>query len=260
MRTARQAISPIDAREQNLPVSQGRVKPRARNTIKSVTGTHSETEYEDRLLRLGPQIVRLKVTERLKIAEYLHDEFGPALVVAKIKLGLLSEKLPKQLIGCVNEISDILNDLVRRTRGSIQDLASNQVCQTGLQTSIALLIDDLQIRYGIICSVKLHPLLDKFPDEAKYVLYRAVRELLVNVAKHARASRVNINVSRKEASVRIELKDNGCGFAGHKASRTGGFGLLSVRADLATIGAGLRIFSRIGRGTRAIIAIPLRGL
>jgi signal transduction histidine kinase len=122
------------------------------------------------------------------------------------------------------------------------------------------LIDDLQIRHGIVCAAKLDPLLDKFAEEAKYVLYRAVRELLLNIRKHARASRVKINVSRKDSSVKIEVRDNGCGFAGHKPSAphdSGGFGLSSVRADLTSIGADLLISSRIGRGTRAIIVIPV---
>jgi signal transduction histidine kinase len=122
------------------------------------------------------------------------------------------------------------------------------------------LVEDLQIRDAIVCSAKLDVLLDKFTAEAKYVLYRAVRELLLNVRKHARASRVNINVSRKDSSMRIEVRDNGCGFDVHKLSvphDSGGFGLSSVRADLRSIGADLQISSRIGRGTRATIAIAM---
>jgi signal transduction histidine kinase len=221
---------------------------------------NNETRYENRPVTLYSQVARLKETEGLTLAEYLHDEFGPALMVAKMKLELLSDDLPKRFVGSANEIAEIISDLMRRTRGAIQDLASDPACRSGLRAGIASLIDDLQIRHGIVCAAKLDPLLDKFAEEAKYVLYRAVRELLLNIRKHARASRVKINVSRKDSSVKIEVRDNGCGFAGHKPSAphdSGGFGLSSVRADLTSIGADLLISSRIGRGTRAIIVIPV---
>jgi signal transduction histidine kinase len=221
---------------------------------------NNETRYENRPVTLYSQVARLKETEGLTLAEYLHDEFGPALMVAKMKLELLSDDLPKRFVGSANEIAEIISDLMRRTRGAIQDLASDPACRSGLRAGIASLIDDLQIRHGIVCAAKLDPLLDQFTEEAKYVLYRAVRELLLNIRKHARASRVKINVSRKDSSVKIEVRDNGCGFAGHKPSAphdSGGFGLSSVRADLTSIGADLLISSRIGRGTRAIIVIPV---
>jgi len=221
---------------------------------------NDETRYENRPVTLYSQVARLKETEGLTLAEYLHDEFGPALMVAKMKLELLSDDLPKRFVGSANEIAEIISDLMRRTRGAIQDLASDPAFRSGLRAGIASLIDDLQIRHGIVCAAKLDPLLDKFTEEAKYVLYRAVRELLLNIRKHARASRVKINVSRKDSSVKIEVRDDGCGFAGHKPSAphdSGGFGLSSVRADLTSIGADLRISSRIGRGTRAIIVTPV---
>lgn len=182
-------------------------------------------------------------------------------MIAKMKLELLSDDLPKRFVSSANEISDILSDLIRRTRGAIEDLTSNPVCRTGLKAGIASLVEDLQTRYRIVCSAKLDSLPDKFTDKAKYVIYRAVRELLLNVAKHACASRVNVKVSRKESSVRLEVNDNGCGFDCHKTPVphvTGGFGLLSVGTDLTTIGAELQILSRSGRGTRAIILIPVR--
>ena len=157
-----------------------------------------------------------------------------------------------------NDIADILSDLMRRTRGTIHDLASHPVCRLGLKAAISSLVEDLRIRNGIVCSTKLDPVLDKFTDEAKYVLYRAVRELLLNIRKHARASRVNINVSRKISSMKIEVRDNGCGFNAEMLSvDSGGFGLSSVRANLRSIDADLQVSSRIGRGTRAIIAVAV---
>jgi signal transduction histidine kinase len=98
-------------------------------------------------------------------------------------------------------------------------------------------------------------------DEVQQILFRAVRELLFNVVKHARASRVEILVTRNVGSLTTEVCDDGRGFDRHKTVFSdlsiGRFGLFSVRADLATLGGGLRIFSRIGKGTKAIITLPI---
>jgi signal transduction histidine kinase len=81
------------------------------------------------------------------------------------------------------------------------------------------------------------------------------------VVKHAEASRIEIVVTRKVGSLTIEVCDDGRGFNRHKTVLSdlsiGRFGLFSVRAGLAPLGGDLRIFSRIGKGTKAIIALPI---
>jgi len=219
----------------------------------------NESASEEALLALGQQVTKVKDAERLKMAEHLHDEFGQDLLVAKMRLRMLSEELPEQYVGSINGITEIISGLIRRTRATIEELYSEPLGQIDLKTSLKSLAED-QIKRGIACSANLNSIPDKLTDEAKQVLYRAVRELLCNVTKHARASQVKIGASRKHSSVTIEVKDNGRGFERRKAhvsEDSSGFGLLSVRADLARIGAELHIFSRIGKGTRAIITMPL---
>jgi signal transduction histidine kinase len=226
----------------------------------SAVATWMKEMYEDALLAMGQQVSKVKEVERIKIAEHLHDEFGQDLLVAKMRLRMLSEELPEQYIGSINGITEIISGLIRRTRATIEELYSQPRGYVDIKSSLKSLAEDVQIKHGIACSANLDSLPGKLTDEAKQVLYRAVREFLCNVTKHARASRIKINVSRKHSSVKIEVKDNGRGFERQKAhvsEDSNGFGLLSVRADLARIGAELQIFSRIGKGTRAIITVPL---
>jgi signal transduction histidine kinase len=215
--------------------------------------------YEDALLAMGQQVCKVKEAERLKMAEHLHDEFGQDLLVAKMRLRMLSEELPKQYIGSINGITEIISGLIRRTRATIEELYSEPPGHVEFESSLKSLAEDVQIKHGIACSANLGAIPRKLTDETKQVLYRAVRELLCNVTKHARASQTRINVSRKHSSVTIEVKDNGRGFEHRKAvsEHSGGFGLLSVRSDLTRIGAELQIYSRIGKGTRAMIILPV---
>jgi len=93
---------------------------------------NNETRYENRPITLYSQVAGLKQTEGLTLAEYLHDEFGPALMVAKMKLELLSDDLPKRFVGSANEIAEILSDLIRRTRNPIQDLLRTRAGESGV--------------------------------------------------------------------------------------------------------------------------------
>jgi signal transduction histidine kinase len=219
-----------------------------------------EHNFQAALLDLGRQVAEIKEAERLKMAEHLHDEFGQSLLVAKMRLGMLSSELPEQYVGSVDGVTEIISDLIRRTRASIEDLYSSSHCPAGLTAGLVSLAREMQTKHGVVCSTNLDSMPEQWRDEAKQVLYRAVRELLCNVTKHARATQVKISAFRKQSSFIIEVKDNGLGFSrdqAHVPSVTHGFGLWSVRADLATIGAELHIFSRIGKGTKATVVMPL---
>ena len=220
-----------------------------------------EARYEEALLAMGRELTLVKEKERLKMAAHLHDEFGQGLIVAKMKLGLLSEELPEKYTACVTGITEIISELIQRTRASIQNLYSTPICQGGLKAGLQSLVGELKKTHGLSCSTNLGPMPKCLSREAEQVLYRSVRELLFNIVKHARASRAGIIAVGKARCMIIEVKDNGCGFDCRKASgfdiSNGGFGLLSVRADLASIGAELRVCSRPGKGTRTVISLPL---
>ena len=221
-----------------------------------------KTRYEEALLAMGRELSRVKEAERLKMAEHLHDEFGQGLLVAKMRLGLLSEELPEKYAQCVNGITDIISDLIQRTRASIQNLYSTPLSQGGLKAGLQSLARQLKKTHGISCSTNLGSIPKCLTLEVQQTLYRSVRELLFNIVKHAEASRAGVLVLAKTGCVMIEVRDNGRrGFDYHEASgldiSSGGFGLLSVRADLASIGAELRVCSRSGKGTRAVISLPL---
>jgi signal transduction histidine kinase len=91
------------------------------------------------------------------------------------------------------------------------------------------------------------------------LLYRAVRELLVNVSKHAHAKHVSVDVRQQESEISITVADDGKGFnpAEIKSAEAGGFGLFSIRQRLAHIGGKLTIESGEGKGTRVTLIAPL---
>ncbi len=217
--------------------------------------------YEEALKTLARELSRVKEKERQKVAEQLHDEFGQDLVVAKMRLAELMIRLPPQDRASVEGIGEIITGLIRRTRTVIADLCPQYLCETGLRTALQSLIEELQKKHGLTCTARLDLVPKQLKDEVQQILFRAVRELLFNVIKHAQASRIEIVVTRKVGSLSIEVCDDGRGFDHHKTVlsdlSTGRFGLFSVRADLASLGGDLRIFSHIGNGTKGCITLPI---
>jgi signal transduction histidine kinase len=96
----------------------------------------------------------------------------------------------------------------------------------------------------------------------KTLLYRSVRELLVNAAKHAQASHVHVTVDRIDNDIRIAVEDNGIGFDTSRLQDrsphgTSGFGLFSIRERLTHMGGGVYIQSGHTKGTKVVLRAPL---
>jgi signal transduction histidine kinase len=246
-------INGFDGRPQNdRRLNRGSVTPAQLSS--------TAAKYESALMRLSGELARVKEHERQKLAEHLHDQFGPDLIVAKLKLRLLSNSLPATFGAEVKGLTDLLDRLIHRTRIAIGELCPQRLLESGFEAALQSLAQELEeghrLRY--VLNVKPLPVLH---EELQRVLFQGVRELLFNVVKHASASRVRIAVTCKANRVAVEVCDNGRGFFPGKPSLSGlsigRFGLFSVRARLAVHGGGLRIISRPGKGTRAVITLPL---
>jgi signal transduction histidine kinase len=127
-------------------------------------------------------------------------------------------------------------------------------------------LDELAHRFseerGLSCSVDVSD--DKYPlsDQVRILLYRSVRELLINAAKHARAESVQIEINRTEDNIKIVLKDDGIGFDTSgldwtKTTKASGFGLFSISERLRQMGGNLEINSIKGEGTKITLWAPL---
>jgi signal transduction histidine kinase len=196
--------------------------------------------------------------ERRKLAEHLHDDFSQDLFLARMKLGQLMN-LPQPHRAYVEEIDELIGGLICRTRKAIHTLSSQHVCEAGLGAALQALMDEIQARHGLVCSGRLELPPRPLKQEVQQLLYRSVRELLLNTVKHGKAARVEISMTCTSDFIVIEVADDGRGFTADETTLSalsiGRFGLFSVRVGLTPLGGGLRIFSRVGKGTRAVITL-----
>jgi signal transduction histidine kinase len=123
------------------------------------------------------------------------------------------------------------------------------------------LAENMQERYDLACCIEGGNQAVPLSGDAAVVAFQAVRELLVNVVKHAAVKEASVCITGKEGEVIIDVKDRGKGFAPDALdlprSHGGGFGLFSIRERLSLFGGRLEINSSPGDGTRARVVIPM---
>ena len=99
-------------------------------------------------------------------------------------------------------------------------------------------------------------------DDMRGLLFKAVRELIINIVKHAKARNTKVFLKKEGDNIRIEVEDDGVGFDTSefrsKVSKTGGFGLFNVRERLEYLGGHLEVESNSGHGTRITLIAPLK--
>ena len=142
----------------------------------------------------------------------------------------------------------------------IFDLSPPVLYELGLMAAIEWLADQFKQRTGITASFESDDSEVLLSHELKVVLFQAMRELLVNVAKHAQAKRVRLTWTKTASRFELTVEDDGIGFdiadVGNRSSSEGGFGLFSLRERLGLLGANIS-FQSSDSGTCVTLAAPL---
>jgi signal transduction histidine kinase len=191
----------------------------------------------------------------------LHDHVTQELIHFKISLGSLVQKgLPAELAGPLDEIYRQLDQIVHRIRSLTFDLSSATLYELGLEAAVReYLYDQVQRGYGIHTEFEDDARPKHLTDDVRALLYRAIRELLINVVKHSRARKVKVTTTRDNGNIRVEVIDDGIGFVPSQyLSKTGGLGLFSICERLDYLGGSMEVDARPGQGTHITLIAPVR--
>jgi PAS domain S-box-containing protein len=218
---------------------------------------------QEQLRALTAQLLRVEDQERRAIATELHDSVGQILAFIKIEMGELRRaELPAHLTQSVNHIREQINEAIKQTRSLTFEISPPELYTLGLEPALEELTQRFSQERQIECTVQDSEDPKPLSDQMKTLLYRSVRELLVNAAKHAQASHVHVTVDRIDNDIRIAVEDNGIGFDTSRLQDrsphgTSGFGLFSMRERLTHMGGGVYIQSGHTKGTKVVLRAPL---
>ncbi|MGB5605769.1 MAG: PAS domain S-box protein, partial [Gammaproteobacteria bacterium] len=219
-------------------------------------------DYQQRLKDLSAELARTEVRERRTIATELHDHVGQSLALMRMQLAVAKkETVGRKVDSVLSEVSESLRTAIQDTRNIMSDLSSPELNELGLSAAIAdLLNEKIGERYGLQTTFNDDGQVRSLDEYTRMVLFRSVRELLMNVVKHAGASHVAISICRENDAVRIVVADDGAGMpVARNADKSGetGFGLFSIEERMHDLGGSLLIESSPGKGVRAVLIAPL---
>ena len=219
-------------------------------------------DYQARLKLLAAELALAEERERHRIAAGIHDGIGQKLALAKMELQLLARspgksKIPASLDGVCARIDEAIKDAHSLTF----ELSNPALYDLSFKAAIDLwLLEKIQKKHGIKCTVIAGEQAVPLDENSKVVLFRALRELAVNVVKHAKATVLTVTVEKLENSVQITCKDDGLGFTppeeGALPRDVGGFGLFNIKERLEYLGGSMKLQSAPGRGTLVTLSLP----
>jgi signal transduction histidine kinase len=225
-----------------------------------------EQKVRERTVQLRALTVELSLAEereRRSLAQDLHDDLGQVLAIIKHKLTALHGR--ERGAGLPIELKAI-EDLIDQANKSMRTLAfqlSPPVLHTlGLIPALEWLTEDMERVYALKVRLSDDGAPKPLDEPSRTTLFRAVRELLINVAKHAGTGTAEVTSLRSGSRLTLAVNDDGGGFDYQKALQaapgTGGLGLVSLRERIEFIGGEMHVDSRPNDGTTITLIAPLQ--
>lgn len=214
-------------------------------------------EQTEHLRQLALDLTLAEQRERERLFDELHDHMQPSLVGARLMLSSLGARSRKA--DCLQVAADAntqIGEAIKVARTLGLQLNPPQIREGGLTAALESLIrwvhEHHQLEVTLVSAAAVEP-----ADLALRLLcFRAVRELLMNVAKHGGPTQVTVTLQITDGKMlRIEVADSGTGF--DQSVPTAGTGLATIRRRLQMLGGMLQIDSRAGQGTRVTLSAPL---
>jgi signal transduction histidine kinase len=213
------------------------------------------------LQQLAAELCLAEARERRAIAEDLHDHIGQALAI--IKMGLA--ELRGNAIFCgfedrIGEMNRLLEQTIRYSRNLTFDLSPPSLYELGVAAAVGGLVERFGSKHGIAVTFAAEGDIGRVDTKVEVFLFKSIEELLMNVAKHAGARRVEVSLRRAADGIRAEVRDDGCGFDPHLPAEDGErdakFGLFSIQERFNLLGGSVAVRSAPGRGTAVLLHAP----
>ena len=214
---------------------------------------------EQERMQLLTRLILAEEDERRRIARELHDQLGQQLTALRLTLEMLkAQSVGTELRVQVETLEALALQLDQDVAFRVWELRPTVIEDLGLQTALTKYVGTWSTHFGIHAQLHTGQTTDKrLPSEVETTMYRLAQEALNNVAKHARADRVDVVLERGSEHVSLIIEDNGVGFDVSDAETLGqGLGLVGMRERASLVGAHLQIESTLGLGTTVIVRAP----
>ncbi len=227
--------------------------------------TNQELQQSHRELReLSARIQVAQEEERKYISREIHDELGQILTALNIDVTLLTNKVTSllnkekaaELYTDLTDLKKISKEAILSVKRIVSELRPIAIDEIGLPDELRLYLERFQARYAITTNLSLPAEPLKITTKQAIEAYRIVQEALTNVARHSKASTVNVEVAQENQKVMITIKDNGIGISQERRATGKSFGLIGMRERALMLGGNVRIETSEIKGTTINLELP----
>ncbi len=224
-------------------------------------------EQRAQLRALTNKLTEVQESERRQIARDLHDEMGQALTALRINLSAVEKALPPDAPAPSRDRLAEAMQLAEQTLEQIRELSLNlrppMLDDLGLVPTLRWYVKRYTSRTNIAAELTVLGAEQRLPPPVETALYRVLQEALTNVARHAAATTVHLQLRYDAQSVTAQVEDNGRGFLVNNnalpATDAAGIGLLGMRERVTLLGGTFQIESAPGKGAQLWLEIPVEG-
>ena len=215
-------------------------------------------EREVRIAELSAHLLRAQEEERKRISRELHDATGQQLMVIRLYLGMLdgSTENVTEVKKKIGETVDVVDQTIEGIRRIIAKLSPLVLEELGLIAAIRKEAKDFTKRTGVRTRVAVSDSVGRLSSQTETAVYRVVQEALHNVAKHAEAKNVTVQMARDADLISLVIQDDGVGIT-HGPVVGRNFGLSGMTERVAMLGGTAKVVSAKSKGTRIEVKVPV---
>lgn len=217
-------------------------------------------ESHEQLRALSVYLQYVREEERTRIAREVHDELGQSLTGLKMDLAWLSGRLPRSqrpLLDKIQDMSHHIDSTIQSVRRIATELRPGILDDLGLVAALEWQANEFQSRTGIQCVVT-STLQDTLLDaDMNTAFFRIFQETLTNIMRHANATRVEVESTKRDGNLVLTVRDNGRGIQPAEITDRKSIGLLGMEERAALLGGEFHITGEPGKGTTVTVMIPM---
>jgi two-component system, NarL family, sensor histidine kinase UhpB len=230
----------------------------ARDLPETKQSEQDQSLQQERLRTLACDYVVAEEGLRRTLANDLQAGAAQDIALARIRLASVRDSAGADLQEPLVAVEHLLEQADRSLRSITFQISPPPLADLGLLPALEWLAEDIVTRYGMVVRIEADGQPDVTDKDVRGVLYRAVRELLVNAAIHGGAHEARVRVAGTAATLDVVVSDDGMGFDA-QAAFLHGHGLLGIREHMRHLGGSMNIDSAAERGTRVSLSTPIQG-
>jgi len=247
-----------DARANVEPTSD----PEMAQLARALNATLDELADDRNQLRdLATQVISAQEDERRRVSRELHDDTAQILFAQLLQVSALKASADPNVQAVASKLEQSTASALEGVRRLALELRPPALDDLGLSEALGELCQRFRDTTGCETTLEVRGMRGRLSPDVELVLYRVAQEALTNVAKHARASKVWIDLGRTATDVSLSVKDNGRGFDRQRFSPSDGvgigLGLFGMEERAMLLGGTVRVWSAPGSGTEVFAFIPL---